>query len=171
MAGAAFFAQLGVSFYVYMPIVSDLRNPPMNWGYPRTWDGFKHAIMRGQYEAIGVPSFASAGDFLDFMGKQMVHYFEDVKVQFTDLLLLFAPVPFISGHWVVHKEHKKTFWQWMGAAAACFLMMSLLLILLANVKGDVQDGFIQKVKFISSHAMIALWIGYGLVFAGALIDL
>jgi len=169
VAGAAFFAQLGVSFYAYMPIVSDLRNPPMNWGYPRTWDGFKHAIMRGQYEAIGVPGFPSLGSFFDFMGKQMVHYFEDVKVQFTDLLLFFAPVPFIAGHWVVSKEHKKTFWQWMGAAAACFLMMSLLLILLANVKGDVQDGFIQKVKFISSHAMIALWIGYGLVFAGALV--
>ena len=169
VAGAAFFAQLGVSFYAYMPIVSDLRNPPMNWGYPRTWDGFKHAIMRGQYEAIGVPTFTGAGQFFDFIGKQMVHYFEDVKVQFTDLLLLFAPVPFIAGHWVVRREHKKTFWQWMGAAAACFLMMSFLLILLANVKGDVQDGFIQKVKFISSHAMIALWIGYGLVFAGVLL--
>jgi tetratricopeptide (TPR) repeat protein len=169
VAGAAFFAQLGVSFYAYMPIVSDLRNPPMNWGYPRTWEGFKHAIMRGQYEAIGVPSFTGAGQFFDFIGNQMVHYFEDVKVQFTDLLLLFAPVPFIAGHWVVAKERRKPFWQWMGAAAACFLMMSFLLILLANVKGDVQDGFIQKVKFISSHAMIALWIGYGLVFAGALL--
>ena len=169
VAGVAFFAQLGVIFYAYMPIVSDLRNPPMNWGYPRTWEGFKHAIMRGQYEAIGVPTFTGAGQFFDFIGKQMVHYFEDVKVQFTDLLLLFAPVPFIAGHWVVRKEHKKTFWQWMGAAAACFLMMSFLLILLANVKGDVQDGFIQKVKFISSHAMIALWIGYGLVFAGVLL--
>ena len=169
VAGAAFFAQLGVSFYAYMPIVSDRRNPPMNWGYPRTWEGFKHAIMRGQYEAIGVPSFTGAGQFFDFIGKQMVHYFEDVKVQFTDLLLLFAPVPFIAGHWVVRKEHKKTFWQWMGAAAACFVMMSFLLILLANVKGDVQDGFIQKVKFISSHAMIALWIGYGLVFAGVML--
>jgi len=169
VAGAAFFAQLGVSFYAYMPIVSDLRNPPMNWGYPRTWEGFKHAIMRGQYEAIGVPSFTGAGQFFNFIGNQMVHYFEDVKVQFTDLLLLFAPVPFIAGHWVVAKERRKSFWQWMGAAAACFLMMSFLLILLANVKGDVQDGFIQKVKFISSHAMIALWIGYGLVFAGALV--
>ncbi len=168
VAGAAFFAQLGISFYAYMPIVSDLRNPPMNWGYPRTWEGFKHAIMRGQYEAIGVPGFKSVGHFLDFMGKQMMHYFGDVKLQFTDVMLLFAPVPFIAGHWVVRKAEKKTFWQWMGAAAACFLMMSFLLILLANVKGDVQDGFIQKVKFISSHAMIALWIGYGLVFAGAL---
>jgi hypothetical protein len=45
-------AEIGVSFYVYMPIVSDLRNPPMNWGYPRTWEGFKHAITRGQYEKI-----------------------------------------------------------------------------------------------------------------------
>ena len=169
VAGAAFFAQLGVSFYAYMPIVSDLRNPPMNWGYPRTWEGFKHAIMRGQYEAIGIPSFAGIGDFLGFVGRQMSHYFADVMLQFTDLLVFFALVPFAAAKWIVAKEHRKTFWQWMGAAAACFLMMSFLLILLANVKGDVQDGFIQKVKFISSHAMIAMWIGYGLVFASVLV--
>ena len=169
VAGAAFFAQLGVSFYAYMPIVSDLRNPPMNWGYPRTWEGFKHAIMRGQYEAIGVPSFPSIGAFFSFMGTQMKHYFGDVMVQFTDLLVPFAIVPFVAAKWVVNKAHRKTFWQWMSAALACFLMMSGLLILLANVKGDLQDGFIQKVKFISSHAMIALWIGYGLVFAAVLL--
>lgn len=167
VAGAAFFAQLGVSFYAYMPIVSDLRNPPMNWGYPRTWEGFKHAIQRGQYEAIGIPNFDSVREFLAFMGKQMVNYFDDVRVQFTDLLIPFALVPFAAGHWIVKKENRKAFWQWMIPAFACFLMMSLLLILLANVKGDLQDGFIQKVKFISSHAMLALWIGYGLVFAAA----
>ena len=169
VAGAAFFAQLGVSFYAYMPVVSDLRNPPMNWGYPRTWEGFKHAIMRGQYEAIGVPSFDGIGHFFSFVFKQMGHYFGDVMVQFTDLLVPFALVPFVAVRWVVGKSQRKAFWQWMGAAAACFLMMSFLLILLANVKGDVQDGFIQKVKFISSHAMIALWIGYGLVFAAVLV--
>ena len=169
VAGAAFFAQLGVSFYAYMPIVSDLRNPPMNWGYPRTWEGFKHAIMRGQYEQIVLPPFLSIGDFFRFMGKQMAHYFGDVMVQFTDLLVPFALVPFVAFKWIVGKSQRKTFWQWMGAAAACFLMMSGFLILLANVKGDVQDGFIQKVKFISSHAMIALWIGYGFVFAGVIV--
>ncbi len=169
VAGAAFFAQLGVSFYAYMPIISDLRNPPMNWGYPRTWEGFKHAIMRGQYEAIGVPSFLTVGEFFKFVGNQMGHYLQDVLLQFTDLLVLLAVVPFAAARWVVAKEHRKIFWQWMLAAAACFLMMSFLLILLANVKGDVQDGFIQKVKFISSHAMIALWIGYGMVFASVLV--
>ena len=138
-----------------MPIVSDLRNPPMNWGYPRTWEGFKHALMRGQYEAIGfqMPTWAGISG-----------YFKDVMVQFTDVLALLALVPFAAGHWIVKKENRKAFWQWMVPAVACFLLMSVLLIGLANVKGDVQDGFIQKVKFISSHAMIALWIGYGLVF-------
>ncbi len=169
VAGAAFFAQLGVSFYAYMPIVSDLRNPPMNWGYPRTWEGFKHALQRGQYEAIGFPSFPSVSAFFSFLGRQMLHYFDDVRVQFTDLLIFFVPVSFALAPKLVAKNHKKVFWQWMGAAVVCFLMMSMLLILLANVKGDVQDGFIQKVKFISSHAMIALWIGYGLVFAGVLL--
>ena len=158
VAGAAFFAQLGVSFYAYMPGVSDLRNPPMNWGYPRTWEGFKHAIQRGQYEAIGfqIPKF-----------EVILNYFEDVRVQFTDLLIPFALVPFAAGHWIVKKENRKAFWQWMIPALVCFLLMSFLLIALANVKGDLQDGFIQKVKFISSHAMLALWIGYGLVFAAA----
>ncbi len=157
VAGAAFFAQLGVSFYAYMPIVSDLRNPPMNWGYPRTWEGFKHALMRGQYEAIAFQMPTWAG---------IKNYLGDVLVQFTDILALLALVPFAAGHWIVKKENRKAFWSWMVPAVACFLLMSVLLIGLANVKGDVQDGFIQKVKFISSHAMIALWIGYGLVFAG-----
>ena len=156
VAGAAFFAQLGVSFYAYMPIVSDLRNPPMNWGYPRTWEGFKHAIMRGQYEAIGfqMPKLEVIGN-----------YFEDVRVQFTDLLIPFAAVPFAAGHWIVKRENRRAFWRWMIPAFVCFFLMSFLLIALANVKGDIQDGFIQKVKFISSHAMLAMWIGYGLAFA------
>lgn len=159
LAGAALFAQLGVSFYVYMPIVSELRNPPMNWDYPRTWDGFKQSLQRGQYEAIG---------FNPFSFGQVWHYLQDVKLQFTGVLLPFALVPFVAGRWAVRQALRKTFWQWMAAALSCFLMMSVLLILLAQVKGDVQDGFIQKVKFISSHAMIAMWIGYGLVFAGSL---
>jgi len=158
VAGAALFAQLGVSFYAYMPIVSDIRNPPMNWGYPRTWEGFKHAVQRGQYEAISF-NWPNLG--------QIANYFEDVRVQFTDLLIPFALVPFAAGHWIVRKENRKAFWQWMVPALVCFLLMSVLLVGLANVKGDLQDGFIQKVKFISSHAMLALWIGYGLVFAAA----
>lgn len=80
-------AELGVSFYAYMPVVSDLRNPPMNWGYPRTWEGFKHAITRGQYEKI-----APVNIFSPRFIQQLGDYFIDLRRQFT---LLLAPLGFL----------------------------------------------------------------------------
>ena len=44
-----FLVILGASFYFYEPI-SGMTNPPMEWGYPRTVEGFFHALERGQYE-------------------------------------------------------------------------------------------------------------------------
>ena len=256
VAFAALFAQIGVSFYAYMPIVSDLRNPPMNWGYPRTWDGFKHAITRAQYEEIRLPKFAGMKEFFEFINIQMRHYFFEVKLQFTDFFAVLALLPLacwtatarigekvvkIKAVWIAasiaailavrarfvsvglgrgaawesadrililvmaflalagvgiiafrqlflrtaralrllpvraRTSFKAVFGagnvsqQWLIASGACFFMMTLPLILLAQVKGDIQDGFIQKVKFISSHAMIAMWIGYGLVLSGVLL--
>src|SRR5271154_3889247 len=40
---------LGASFYLYEPIAG-MTDPPMQWGYPRTLEGFFHALSRGQYE-------------------------------------------------------------------------------------------------------------------------
>ena len=263
IAPAMFFAEFGVCFYAYMPIVSDLRNPPMNWGYPRTWEGFKHAIMRGQYEAITMPDFFSKSGFALFL-KQLGFYFQDLRMQFTLVAAALALVPFALWKVVVRKADgakplvlraagvaaglyvavaglvivfselfenltggeaplrldkylllvlallalaglvamvarqlrvvcAKTLGlfrrggadapaarpssaapvrlsfladdvsqQWLLAVGACFAIMSLFLVALANVRGDIQDGFIQKVKFISSHGMFSLWIGYGL---------
>ncbi len=239
-------AELGVAFYVYMPIVSDLRNPPMNWGYPRTWEGFKHAITRGQYEKIQTSHMFS----LRFV-EQIGSYFADLRFQFT---LLAAPLGFLPftlwqikvqkrrinalyvaiglsiaaiffaliekfiapgttaltstyktlfGFVIIlmmvgittivinqlmeifymltgkaRKEKQRdlimgfdnNFQQWALATMAGFLVMSVLLIVLANPKGDIQDNFIQKVKFISSHALFAFWIGYGLILGLASLD-
>ena len=41
--GAAFLA--GLSLYLYVPLAS-MTNPPMNWGYPRTVQGFFHVLSR-----------------------------------------------------------------------------------------------------------------------------
>ena len=38
----------GVAVYLYEPI-SCMTVPPMQWGYPRTVEGFFHALSRGQY--------------------------------------------------------------------------------------------------------------------------
>jgi len=315
-------AELGMAFYGYMPIVSDLRNPPMNWGYPRTWEGFKHAITRGQYEQIK-PADAFSLRFIHQLGA----YLTDLRGQFTlpiallgflpftawtvkamgrrinalyvaiglclaasvmavaekvffggtdamsltyklpvglviaillagglaivvtqvrelalrllgrthatlseritvgavllgiaALLMLYAgtligkiieiTAPFrqtgksVTGEmlrqiftqtgglvlliigpviltallaWLMHSRHEfkvtidMNSQRWIIATLLGFIAMSLVLIVLANPKGDIQDTFIQRVKFISSHALYAFWIGYGLIFGLAFV--
>ncbi|MDP6490971.1 MAG: DUF2723 domain-containing protein [Kiritimatiellia bacterium] len=318
--------ELGIGFYIYMPIVSDLRNPPMNWGYPRTWEGFKHAISRGQYERIKPADMFSAR-FIDQLGA----YLTDLRGQFTLPVALIGFLPFTAwrvkvfgrrfnamyaaiclavlatalvvlqrlfgaigmeaaaqvrldkyligiiilfmgaggasifvtqGEELIEKLRGKVpttiseritigiallgiigayfgfigilatrigrvtaplrkagaavdaaqLWEivgqsggivilmvlptvaaiailwmrrsrlefqmtidphtqkWIIATLLGFLAMSLMLIALANPKGDIQDTFIQRVKFISSHALYAFWIGYGLICGLAVFD-
>lgn len=314
-------AELGVAFYGYMPIASDT-NPPMNWGYPRTWEGFKHALTRGQYEKIAPTTM-----FSPLFVKQLGAYFADMRMQFTLILAPFGFIPFavwsakvgkfrlnatkvavfISGvvaalvaidkvtgttqlddlrldKWLIavllglafvgahamivgqlvglgrnvfnsaktkstrlicalsgvfvtllvvvvamgfcnataefilegfgyfepstsaaehaHQiyylqdfaltgffflvwaagvgtlgwliairsrwftiELKEVEQRWQIATISCFIVMSLGLIALANPKYDIQDNFIQKVKFIASHGIFGIWIGYGLAYA------
>ena len=312
-----FLIEVGVAFYALMPIVSDLRNPPINWGYPRTWQGFQHAITRGQYEKIK-PADIFTAKFITQLGG----YVSDLRIQFTLPITLLGFLPFTI--WTVKvlgrkinalyiaialslfasamviiekgfhitdsimtlaykipaalvililfigsiaifvsqirelisrllgKTHatiseritvaivmlggilafliytalllgkaldaiymlsntaielsSKQVWSLLGQAGGLclliiiplllagliawlmksrhefklqidlnsqrwiiatllgFLTMSILLIALANPKGDIQDNFIQRVKFISSHALYAVWIGYGLIF-------
>ena len=331
---AMLFAEVGVSFYAYMPIVSNC-NPPMNWGYPRTWEGFKHALMRGQYEQIKMPPIFTYDGFSTFL-KQIDYYFKDLRLQFTIVAAALAMVPFAAWSFMLRLKNRarplvvKASWgasalyvavaalvitfsgfsdgevpwrmdkwllallaipagigiylilrrqisllfgaalpksrlgnviciclfgglaifsafililslmgkgfagginivsfssvtpemiakgvavkpsaqvlrifnisvagilvlsvaefaiqllaamrrrfmtvlktdiddvsqQWLIAVGSCFAIMSFFLVALAKVKGDIQDGFIQKVKLISSHGMFSLWIGYGLV--------
>ena len=336
VAIATLCAEAGVAFYGYMPIASDT-HPPMNWGYPRTWTGFKHAISRGQYEKI-----SPTAPFAPIVLEQLGSYFTDLRKQFTLLLVPFGFLPFtlwrlgrgrsespnvpesdnpevreseegrgakglafvpalaiaclVAGLAAVDRLWNKadafvpkgvfvgamgvifllvaigfaivtlrqllllldaalhrssdaseriasgvsvaaaagallvaivglsfsvsafhfvgptavikdclvalrpilgttflltglavatlvvigilvrrrgqslnlaigeTSQQWLISTFACFLVMSFLLIVMAAPKGDLQDNFIQKVKFISSHAIFSLWIGYGLAF-------
>lgn len=312
-----FLVEVGVAFYALMPIVSDLRNPPINWGYPRTWEGFKHAITRGQYEKIkptdiftprfiqqlgaymsdlrgqftlpitllgflpftiwsvkvygrkinamyvaialslfasvmvviekgmfhttsssmtlaykvpaalvililligGAAIFASqirelisrllgktdatiseritvgmvllggAGAFLliaaMLLGKSLdaISQLANTSIKLSSdqvwgllgqagglILLVVAPLLIIGLiAWLMNKNLFKlqidlNSQRWIIATLLGFLTMSILLIALANPKGDIQDNFIQRVKFISSHALYAIWIGYGLIF-------
>ena len=313
--------QLGIAYYAYMPIVSDLRNPPMDWGYPRTWEGFKHAITRGQYEKI-TPSDIFSLQFI----RQLGAYLTDLREQFTllaaplgflafmtweitfgrrrvkalyagfaltaigvvmalvdrfveagsafydaifrllfagvfvlmgiggltlalsqgrtlylcltgrtaarwsqrltaglilggvlagflfyvtklcenlvDILLLFRPAAagsggpaivlvvkalaiialilgpvalvavlcrLMQGRFALRMTIDDSSQRWVMAILFGFATLSLILVSLADLKPDIQDMFIQRVKFISSHALFALWIGYGLIFVLAFV--
>ena len=302
-------AQIGVAVYAYMPIVSDLRNPPMNWGYPRTWEGFMHAISRGQYEQIAPVDMFSLR-YLEQIGT----YLTDLRLNFTMFVALVAFLPFCTWRWI-RGENKAPFdamkwgiiltlvalvllplapifpfykipalgvflllaiggimtlvvrfrglweqhvlqegariWErvtallvvlamagvylmlvmrkfldvieplregsplsagfvgelllipvlivlpllvvwvalkvatmpnrfeltvdagvqrWMVATLIAFVTLSLGLIALADLKMDIQDTFIQRVKFISSHLFFSFWVGYGLVFLLSYLD-
>ncbi len=303
--------ELGLIVYAFMPLASET-NPPINWGYPRTWDGFIHAITRGQYEKIA-PSDIFSAQFI----RQIGDYMSDLRVKFTlpvailgilpftawsirignrryraiYLALIFAVlaitliaieevvvpvgveiavlsrfyrifimgaailmtigvmsliigeldelvkklsgripatfsekltisgvllavlvvvlyvsgkligiminpqlgltasekmgffalilVPAVTAGLVWHLMHGRGALEyeidrhdqkWILATLSGFIVMSVLLIALANPKGDIQDAFIQRVKFIPSHALFAFWIGYGLLMSLAAVD-
>jgi tetratricopeptide (TPR) repeat protein len=322
VAVAFLLAELGAAFYAYMPIVSDLRNPPMNWGYPRTWEGFKHAISRGQYEKIE-PTDVFSMTFIHQIGT----YLSDLRLQFTlplaavgflpfatwqvrfrerDFRALYVAVPLIilaalsvlveivllpgsavpesiyklailgvlliagvgvvnvvagqieeffrkavgrapastserlssalvllggaGGYgyyalmlgrhivqiteplrkggqippeqiqsillgslgavammilpalliglvvWLMHSRFRliatieEVPQKWVIVTILSFTCMGLVFIALANLKMDIQDTFIQRVKFISSHGLYSLWIGYGILLTLAFLD-
>ncbi len=301
--------ELGLLVYAFMPLASET-NPPINWGYPRTWEGFVHAITRGQYEKI-VPTNIFTAQFV----RQIGDYMSDLRAKFTLPIAILGILPFtawsvrvgntrfralyaavavavlavglimaeellvptgteiplITGLYrlligslgllmgvgimtyvvneigelvdkvrgrdqtpvseritlalvlavvaavllfitykilafvelpdlqaterlglvlavllpavvaciVAHLSRgpakldmdiDRTDQKWVLATLAGFMVMSVVLIALANPRGDIQDEFIQRVKFISSHALFAFWIGYGLVMGLAAVD-
>ena len=83
-------AELGVAFYMYLPIASE-QNPPMNWGYARTWEGFMHAVTRGQYEAI-VPTDIFSEKFIQQLGS----YLSDLRSQFSLPVAVLGFLPFCA---------------------------------------------------------------------------
>lgn len=101
--------ELGLSFYLYMPFASD-QNPPMNWGYARTWQGFIHAITRGQYERIS-PANIFTAKFLSQIGM----YLKDLKTQFTLLVAVAGLLPFCA--WRIRLRGRS----WSGLYAALAL--------------------------------------------------
>ena len=156
VALTALAAEVGVSVYAYMPIASE-GNPAMNWGYARTWEGFKHAISRGQYEALAPSDFLS----MRYL-RQLGDYLSDLRLQFSAPVAALGTLGTAALAWRVGRRKGWRGLAWLGCTVLFFLVMSALLVALANPSGDIQDGFVQKVKFISSHGIFALWVGYGL---------
>jgi tetratricopeptide (TPR) repeat protein len=239
-------AGLGLSFYAYLPFASE-QNPPMNWGYPRTPEGFVHAISRGQYEKIDpAVNFREAIARPLYFGKMLEDVIVDplgyvsVVAQFSWVISLFAVFCLVAipGLFIQHRLRRaapndpRVVWQAAGIWAAgflglclkpllfvalftlgfpipapfivvlCGIPVGLILIRLSDwfaadklgngvrwiiatfvafhsltviflifqwPKLDVQTLFIGRVQYIQSHAIWAMWIAYGILFAIALL--
>ncbi len=153
--GFAFLA--GAAFYFYMPLAS-MTNPPMNWGYPRTWEGFIHAFTRGQYEKTNPSSNPL------ILIQQVTMYFQGAREEFNWANLLVALVPF--GFLPQMKSRERG---WLIGLSGIYATLAFLLLILLNPGITKQDRELVKVFFTSSHTIIALGVGYGLAIIGALL--
>lgn len=155
LAGLLFI--LGSSFYFYMPLAS-MTNPPLNWGYPRTAEGFVHAFTRGQYEKTHPTD--SAGRLRDQVGM----YVESAAEEFTAVYLIIALVPFFFLRRMQSRERA-----WIIGLAAIWVFLAMLLMILLNPSPDKQSRDLTKVFFTASYIMVAMSIGYGLAIIGGLL--
>jgi thioredoxin-like negative regulator of GroEL len=144
---------LGASFYFYEPIAG-MTNPPMQWGYPRTVEGFFHALSRGQYEK-GNPSDV-IHDPGRFMG-QLGYLINGVAEEYSWAFMFVALLPFLFLFKMQKRERA-----WIIGLAAVYACIGVLLTVIMNPSPDRQSVELLKVFFTSSRVVVAIMIGYGL---------
>lgn len=152
------YAGLGLSFFIYMPIASDT-NPPMNWGYPRTMEGFKHAVTRGQYQALA-PAIQPAA-FI----KQIGEFLNELEDQFPFPMPLLALVPIFFFRQIWRRN-----WAWLLGLIIAFAITGPGMMIILNPPHDLQSLFIAKVQFVQSTAFYAVWVGYGFLLGLAFLN-
>jgi thioredoxin-like negative regulator of GroEL len=144
---------LGASLYLYMA-VAGMSCPPMQWGYPRTVDGFFHALSRGQY---GV---TVAADILhhpfDFISK-LPYLVEGIADEFNWAYTLLALVPFLFFPRMQKRERA-----WLIGLTAIYFSLAVLLLILLQPSPDRQSRELNRVFFTASHVIVAMLIGYGI---------
>lgn len=145
----------GVSLYLYMPLAA-ATNPPMNWGYAATKEGFVHAVTRGQYETMQTAAFFSA----EFLIKIKV-FTQALFHQYSLPLSLFALVTLLITA-ICWRRMKPRGRAWMVFVWAAFLATSIGLLTIINPKLDRQEQEITIKFFAPAHGYYAMLIGYGI---------
>lgn len=149
---------LGASFYFYMPLAS-MTNPPMNWGYPRTEEGFWHALTRGQYEQANPTSDPGR------LFGQLWMYVEGATDEFGLVYLLIGVIPFLFYFRMQKREQA-----WLIGLTAIWLGLAILLLILLNPNTDKQSREQARVFFTASHVILAVATGYGITMIGGLLS-
>ena len=148
----------GAMFYFYMPLAG-MSTPPMEWGYPRTVEGFIHAFTRGQYEKASPTDII--GDPLRFI-TQLGMLGHGIVEEFNHLYAFLGLVPFLF-FLKMHRRERA----WMIGLTSIYLCLGVLLLILFNPVPDRQAQGLIRVFFTASHSLIALGIGYGLTLIAA----
>jgi Protein of unknown function (DUF2723) len=145
---------LGLSIYLYAPIAS-MTNPPMNWAYPRTVEGFFHLITRGQDQRCEPVN--DIGRFSD----EFAHYGLAAVKDFGVAACLLALVA-VCCLWRLRSQERG----WLAGLLALFLCLSLFLLGMINPSVDRLSMDVVKPYFALSFVVLAVWMGYGVALLG-----
>jgi hypothetical protein len=145
------FFLLGLALYFYPPTAS-MTDPPMNWAYPRTVEGFFHLITRGQYENMN-PT-ADGRLFLE----QARLYFIMAGKEFGWFYLPLCLVPFCFLHRMAAPGRR-----WILGLLPAYVCLAFLMLAVLNPGVDRQSQELNKVYFSASYIVLALWMGCSLV--------
>lgn len=107
---------IGAGFYLYMPLAG-MTTPPMQWGYPRTIEGFLHALTRGQYEK-GNPTSG-----LDRFFGQIQAYVDGSIEELNIVYLAIGLIPLAVIFYRRIEQEEKV---WLGAVSAIYGFLCLL---------------------------------------------
>jgi len=156
--GCGLLVVMGMAFYIWEPI-SGMSTPPMQWGYPRTMEGFLHALSRGQYDkAHPTDVLHDPKRFIMQLGLLL----DGVTDEYNWVLLVVALVPLLFFVRMQKRERS-----WLIGLTSVYLCIGVLLVILMNPSDDKQSVDLHKVFFTSSHAVIAVMLGYGLALIAA----
>ncbi|MEI7731877.1 MAG: DUF2723 domain-containing protein [Verrucomicrobiota bacterium] len=159
---------LGAVTYFLLPLFS-MANPPVNWGYPRTAEGFWHTLCRGQYErCYAVDIFAEPARVL----RQMASYYCDLGSDFAWIGALLALVPLVivaarilrggAGRPFRADGWFKTEEAWLIGSFGTLLGLSWLLNIFLNFAPDRQSLALVSRFFTPAKALVAILTGCGL---------
>lgn len=145
------FLLLGLAVFFYLPVAS-MTNPPVNWAYPRTVEGFFHVVSRGQYERDN-PT-ANFGRF----ATQLWGLLEQTGRELGWIYLIFAMLPFCFA-WRMTGIGRK----WVLSPLPILICVGPLLIALVNPEFDRQSDELVEPEFFALRVLVVLWAGVGLI--------
>ncbi len=144
---------LGLSAYFYLAVAS-MTTPPVNWGYPRTVEGFIHLLTRGQYERA-LPRELSIPEIF-----RLTLWYADLAFhEFGGVYLLLALIPFCFRRKLAVRQRN-----WMFGWLGLFLCLSLLMLFLLNPSDrEIYSIYVYTIMVTASFPILAIWSGLGMI--------
>jgi len=179
LAYLPFVILLGLAPYAYLPFASST-NPPMNWGYPRTMEGFYYSFNRSQYGgSLSDQSLRSLGRLMgvenpnaeragtDHLGRKKPGQLNSIQQWsgffWVKLMTSFTPLAFIAFLIailvILRAELRQRVWVYFLILA--FVLAAFLQPLADNAGNDASSWWLQMPYHTYTNLIFTLIIGVG----------